>query len=132
MIVNQGSGIHGVLVRETRIFWYYFFRETICRVRKLRLWENIDRSRLSVEYGSSMKYRRKKKDQRTLDLHDTSYEEVEEKVKRHLNWVELPTTIITGNSVKMKDVVKAVVEEYGWYIYQDPSNYGRIIVLEGR
>lgn len=132
MIVNQSAGVYGILTRETRKFWYYFFREKVCRVRKLKLWEGIDSCLLGVEYGSSMKYRRKKKDNRILDLHDTSHEEVEEKVKRYLNWVELPTTIITGDSERMKDAVKVVVEEYGWQIYQDPSNYGRIIILEGR
>lgn len=67
----------------------------------------------------------------SLDLHGTRHQNAEEKIRRFLNFAELPCQIITGNSSSMKSKVKAVVDEYGWNCYEkDSYNYGTLIITE--
>lgn len=67
----------------------------------------------------------------TLDLHGTHHHDAQETTKRFLNYVKLPCQIITGNSIKMKNIVKEVVEEYEWFCYEkDSYNSGTLIVVE--
>lgn len=66
-----------------------------------------------------------------LDLHGTRHKEADEKVRRFLNFTELPCQIITGNSPVMKDIVKRIVKEYDWFCHErDSYNYGTLIILE--
>ena len=66
-----------------------------------------------------------------LDLHGTKHEHADEKVRRFLNFVELPCQIITGNSSSMKNIVRKVALEYGWSCREkDAYNYGTLIVTE--
>ena len=66
-----------------------------------------------------------------LDLHGTRHEKADEKVRQFLNFVELPCEIITGNSDRMKHVVKKIVGEYSWICYEkDNYNYGTLIIVE--
>lgn len=66
-----------------------------------------------------------------LDLHGTRHHEVDEKVRRFLNFAELPCQIITGNSSYMKSIVKNIIKEYQWFCYEkDSYNYGTLIVME--
>jgi len=45
--------------------------------------------------------------------------------------MDLPCQIVTGNSPKMKDIVKKVVEEYEWFCYErDNYNHGTLIITE--
>ena len=120
----------GILLRETKKYWYYFFANRDCRISKTRIWRGIDLGNVGVSYGSSMKYRRKKRKDRCLDLHGVKHENAEEKIKFYLNFIELPTTIITGSSEKMRQIVKDVVEEYGWSAYVKASNTGQMIIVE--
>ncbi len=76
-----------------------------------------------------MKYRRKQKKLRTLNLHGTKHCEADEKIRRYLNFVELPTRIITGHSKQMREIVQVVVGEYGWTCQQDPANSGELIIF---
>lgn len=67
----------------------------------------------------------------SLDLHGTRHHQVDEKIRRFLNFAELPCEIITGNSPDMKKIVKSVVKEYGWFYYdKDLYNYGTLIIME--
>tara|TARA_Y100000004_G_C8750229_1_gene342072 strand:- start:281 stop:508 length:228 start_codon:yes stop_codon:yes gene_type:complete len=67
----------------------------------------------------------------TLDLHKTRHQDVEEKVARFLNWVDPPCRIITGDSNKMKTIVKEMVDKYGYHCYNESAlNYGSLIVVE--
>ncbi len=67
----------------------------------------------------------------TLDLHGTKHDKADDKVRKFLNFAELPCEIVTGNSPKMKMIVKSVVEEYGWYHREkDNYNYGALIISE--
>tara|TARA_Y100000114_G_C11748834_1_gene323110 strand:- start:684 stop:899 length:216 start_codon:yes stop_codon:yes gene_type:complete len=67
----------------------------------------------------------------SLDLHGTKHQNADEKIRRFLNFAELPCQIITGNSSDMKNIVRSVVEEYEWTCYEkDSYNYGTLIVAE--
>ena len=68
---------------------------------------------------------------KNLDLHGVRHSIADEQTRRFLNFVELPCLIITGNSSTMKDIVKKVVKEYGWFCREDNSyNYGTLIISE--
>lgn len=65
----------------------------------------------------------------TLDLHGIRHQEADEKVRRFLNFVELPCYIITGNSYEMKNIVRSIVKEYEWYCHEkDSYNHGTLVV----
>lgn len=67
----------------------------------------------------------------TLDLHRTRHSDVEEQVCSFLNWGAVPCRIITGKSQKMRDIVKKVVDSYGYSCYDEsPLNYGSLIVVD--
>ena len=129
-VVVPGMGM-GVLTKSTKKYWYYYFLETPCKVKKEKLWTNIDRGKIEIAYGSTLKRRRKKRKDRTLDLHGRKHHEVEEVTRKFLNFVELPCKIITGKSAKMKAKVKSIVYEYGWkYREESELNYGTLIIFE--
>ncbi len=66
-----------------------------------------------------------------LDLHGTRHIEADEKVRAFLNFVDLPCQIITGNSPKMKSIVRKIIKEYDWFCYErDSYNYGTLIIVE--
>tara|TARA_Y100000004_G_scaffold196158_1_gene265304 strand:+ start:1534 stop:1746 length:213 start_codon:yes stop_codon:yes gene_type:complete len=66
-----------------------------------------------------------------LDLHGTQHSLVDEKVRRFLNFVDLPCEIITGNSTRMKEIVKKIVFDYEWFCHEkDSYNYGTLIITE--
>ena len=67
----------------------------------------------------------------SLDLHGTRHQKAEEKIRKFLNFADLPCQIITGNSPEMKKIVRFVTEEYGWQSYEkDSYNYGTLIIIE--
>ena len=67
----------------------------------------------------------------TLDLHKIEHRDVEETVARFLNWAEVPCRIITGNSNRMKTLVKKMVDKYGYSCYNESAvNHGSLIVVE--
>lgn len=121
----------GILLRQTRKYWYYVYQGVICKVKKDKVWSNIDKGKLQVSYGSPMKNRRKQKKSRTLDLHGIVHANVEEKVKAFLNFVDLPCKIITGKSTKMKAIVRNIVYDYGWSSREESSNNtGTLVIIE--
>jgi len=129
-LIVPGHGV-GVLTRQTRKYWYYFFKEAPCKVRKEKAWSHIDRGKLKVVFGSSLKRRRKNRKGRILDLHGCPHEEVEERTKKFLNFIELPCKIITGNSSKMKVKVRSIIYEYGWRCWEESEhNQGLLVVVE--
>jgi len=67
----------------------------------------------------------------TLDLHGVRHHQVDEMIRRFLNYVSLPCQIITGNSQAMRSIVKNVVKEYEWFCYEkDSYNYGTLVIVE--
>ena len=130
LITDNGVAI---LTKKTKKYWYYFFHGKILRIGKEKLWGAIDRKIFScrVEFGSTMKRRRKQKKNRTLDLHGTPHEKAEEKIRKFLNWAELPANIITGNSSVMKTTVRRIAKEYDWTCYEkDAFNDGELVIRE--
>jgi len=66
-----------------------------------------------------------------LDLHGIRHHQVDELVRRFLNFVEIPCQIITGHSTEMKSLVDNIVREYGWHTSEkDSYNTGTLIVTE--
>ena len=130
LVTTKGVAI---LTKKTKEYWHYFYRGKIARIRKKKLWGAIDRSVFPcrVEFGSTMKRRRKQKKNRTLDLHGTPHENADEEIRKFLNWVELPANIITGNSSAMKVTVHRIAKEYDWVCYEkDTFNDGELIIRE--
>lgn len=69
---------------------------------------------------------------KSLDLHSYNHEEAEDAVMTFLNWTDVPCKVITGNSKKMKIIVKSVVHYYGLHCYEESSfNSGALIIVEG-
>lgn len=66
-----------------------------------------------------------------LDLHGISHSLAENEIRKYLNFIELPCEVITGDSQKMKSILKEIVIEYGWFCYEkDSYNNGAFIVVE--
>jgi len=128
-IVINGSKQVALLIRQTKRYWYYLLNGIECRTSKEKLWRNIDLGNLSLSYGTTLKNRRKQKKNRILDLHGTKHQDAEEKIRRYLNFIELPTRVITGHSREMKSILFSVVEEYNWTYTEDPLNLGEVIVF---
>ena len=128
LVAGQNTGI---VLKQTKAYWYYFYDGMVCRIRKERLWHLIDSNgRVEVRYGSTMKRRKKQPRHRSLDLHGTLHADVDEKIRKYLNWIEYPTRIITGHSDYMKSAVKRVAEEYGLYCRENIQNPGELIIEE--
>jgi hypothetical protein len=119
-----------VLTRETKSYWYYIMSNHDARVHKKKLWNLIDENKLSISCKNSKKKRKVQPKWRTLDLHNTRHQDVEEKVKKFLNWAELPVRIVTGNSSKMKAIVTTIVEDYEWHHRYEFGNSGCMIIEE--
>ena len=117
-----------VLTRQTRSYWYYHLNGHMLRINKISLWRLVDRRKLTVGYGSNMKYRRKRTKDRILDLHGVKHEAAADHIREFLNFVELPCKIITGKSEKMSAIVRNIVKEYDWICYNELSNEGAYIV----
>ena len=121
----------GILIKQTKAYWYYFYKGHVARVRKSTLWHNLDvHTAVSVLHGSSMKRRRKQRKWRSLDLHGVKHDSVDEKVRKFLNFVELPCKIITGDSDEMIKLVSKIVGEYNWQISRTLDNPGCLLVDE--
>ena len=64
-----------------------------------------------------------------LDLHRVRHAEAPEKIRKFLNYAELPSRIVTGHSKKMREIVEEVVIEYGYRSYFESSlNFGALII----
>ena len=67
----------------------------------------------------------------TLDLHRVKHENVEELVSKFFNWSEIPCRVITGNSERMKKIVRKIITSYGYsFYYESDFNHGSLIVVE--
>ena len=135
--LRPGDGIIGrnkfaLLYRQTKKYWFYYMEGKSCRIGKASLWRAIDTisSDLSVHAGSSLKYRRKQRKMRTLDLHGVRHGSADDKIRQFLNFVELPCEIITGDSSKMKRIVEIIVKEYEWSCHEKMCALGILVVTE--
>lgn len=69
---------------------------------------------------------------KTLDLHGVKHEDVETQVVDFTHKNEAPFRIITGNSGRMKDLVRQVLTRFELETYEE-SDYrlGALIVVDG-
>jgi|TARA_Y100000289_G_C3928291_1_gene154838 DNA-nicking Smr family endonuclease len=125
-----------IVTKTTPRYLYYVLDGHPGRVKKERVWARLDASgpeditTTEVHYRT-LKNRRKQRKMRTLDLHGVQHFKAEEKIKKFLNFVELPCKIITGHSSKMKDLVNSVVHEYEWKCSEESAyNPGTLIITE--
>ena len=66
-----------------------------------------------------------------LDLHGLNYDDAEIEIENFILTVDLPATIITGNSIGMRKITKEVIDRHGMQLFQnDPSNFGSFVILE--
>lgn len=120
-----------VITKVTRGYLYYYLDGRVARVRKAAVWEAHDcRKDVLIHYGTRLN-RRKQRKMRHLDLHNTRHENADDKIRKFLNFVELPCRIVTGNSDAMRKFVEVVVSEYGWQCHEESAtNPGTLIVVE--
>lgn len=128
LAASQGVGL---ITKTTKNYIYYIFKGSVCRSKKKTIWEYHDiKNRVDIKYGS-MSRRKKQRKMRTLDLHGVKHQDVDEKVRNFLNFVELPCDIITGKSPEMKKIVEDIVIEYEWSFHEKDSwNTGTLVVTE--
>lgn len=67
-----------------------------------------------------------------IDLHGVKHADVQRQLDVFL-WEGMQkgvktSTVVTGNSIKMKELVTSVAQEYGFKVIQDPTNEGSVIV----
>ena len=65
-----------------------------------------------------------------LDLHGIRHEDVDRLVENFILLSDVPSKIVTGNSDRMKELVKNVIERHGFDWKYDEPNYGCLIVIE--
>jgi len=65
-----------------------------------------------------------------LDLHGIRHEDVDRLVENFILLSNVPSKIVTGNSDRMKELVKNVIERHGFDWKYDEPNYGCLIVIE--
>ena len=67
----------------------------------------------------------------TLDLHGVKHEDVEAQVVDFAYKTRTPFKIITGNSRRMKDLVRQVLSRFELHSYDESDyNLGALIVIE--
>jgi len=67
----------------------------------------------------------------TLDLHGTRHEDAANRLLEFVVFNEPPYRIITGNSLKMKEIVKKVVDKCEYFCYAESvHNQGSVIITE--
>ena len=65
-----------------------------------------------------------------LDLHGIKHEDVRQILDSHIYNNEPPFEIVTGNSLKMKNLVLSVINEYDLGFFY--LNTGSVMVIEGQ
>ena len=68
-----------------------------------------------------------------LDLHKVSHDEAKIIIEEFIikNYKKLPIQIITGNSINMQNILRAIVENYNLRIVSShPENLGSYLITE--
>ncbi|MCP4481628.1 MAG: hypothetical protein GY817_02235 [bacterium] len=66
-----------------------------------------------------------------LDLHGKRHEEVENEVENFVLLNPCPLTIVTGNSLRMQEMVKRILNKYNLrYSYSSDLNLGSLFVTD--
>ena len=59
IVTDIGSGI---LMRETRAYWFYLFKNRINRIKKSQFWQMVDCGMIKVEYADNKKVQKNPKE----------------------------------------------------------------------
>ena len=129
-MISKPSNHRGILLRQTKKYWFYLMEGMMCRISKIHLWDSIDRNNVQLHYGTNMKKRRDRKKNRLLDLHGVSHADASEKIRKFFNFAETPVKVITGNSQKMKEILFSIVKEYDWSILHTVSSNTEFTISE--
>ena len=70
------------------------------------------------------------KEMRELDLHGTKHEDVDRIVENFVLLNELPVRIITGNSLKMIELTKKVINKHQLKWEHHNPNFGAMIITD--
>ncbi len=65
-----------------------------------------------------------------LDLHGVRHEEVDRLVENFILLNRLPVRIITGNSTRMMDLVKEVIERHRFRWEHTLPNWGAMVITD--
>lgn len=67
-----------------------------------------------------------------LDLHGVDYDDAKLLVENFLYINSLPTEIITGNSLKMQEIVIRISKSLGYEcIFKNENNLGSLLIIKG-
>ena len=67
----------------------------------------------------------------TLDLHGFYHSAVQAQVENFVLLYDTPLRIITGNSMRMQDLVGQILERYGFgFYYESDYNLGSLIIID--
>ncbi len=102
----------GILIKETRAYWFYLFRDRVNRIKKAQFWQMIDCGNMRIKYAENKKYRRTQKRYRTLDMRGISTTNIERELDEFLNFVSFPSSVVFGpnSSDKLSAVFKKLNE----------------------
>ena len=67
----------------------------------------------------------------TIDLHGVRYKDVYSLLQSSCEG-DVPFVVITGHSNSMKKIVTEIVATFGLYVYENPTNIGRLVICECR
>ena len=117
IVTDIGSGI---LMRETRAYWFYLFKNRMNRIKKSQFWQMVDCGMIKVEYADNKKYRRIQKRYRTLDIRDVSLDDVESELAEFLKFVKHPSSIVFGpNASDKASIVLDCLSRSGLDFYEE-------------
>jgi len=69
----------------------------------------------------------------TLDLHGVHHSSVQSEVEHFLLSYQTPLKIITGNSIRMKELVMQILERHDFrFDYESDYNLGSLIIFEDK
>ena len=69
---------------------------------------------------------------KSIDLHGTKHEDVTSIMIDACSKLSIPFIVITGNSERMKRIVKFAVAKFNLDASESAGNSGRLVVHEGR
>ena len=132
MLINGPAKNMAILVKQTKKYWHYYMSGKMCRISKKNLWQSIDLhdKEMHIKYGSSLSRRRDQKKDRTLDLHGVSHGDADEKIRMFFNFADLPVTVVTGHSSKMRQILFKILKEYNFKILKSVSSDTKFTIIE--
>lgn len=111
-MIKTSVGI-AMLLRQTRAYWVYLFKNRTNSFRKSEFWRMVDLGQIQIIYAKGKKYRRVQKTGRTLDIRGLPVQEIPERVQVFSREVSLPFSIASDHDDKIISEVLASVTTMG-------------------